>query len=283
MPRILRENRGPQSQSGSEPLNPMKQPEEVKLSREEGDALIERIEASGLSEDDRRLVVKLIELWFWMSFALTEAKLSMKRLKRLLFGGARAGGKDKASPTPSTAAESDLSTGPSQCAALGQAQAENIPGQDEGSKETKKPPRGHGRKGVQEYTGATVVRCDHETLRAGERCPLCGRGNLYRLPPGVELQVDGHALLSALRYEREKLRCSGCGELFTAPLPPAVDAQKYTPQARAVVVLSRYYLGLPFNRLESFQAALGVPVADATLWALAEQVADCIYPVFDQL
>lgn len=261
----------------------MKQPEEVKLSREEGDALIERVKASGLSEDDRRIVVKLIELWFWMNFALTETKLSMKRLKRLLFGGRRAEGKGKTSPASSTAPASDpLSDTPEQ-AADGQAQADESPGKDAALNETKTPPRGHGRKGALEYTGATVVRCDHETLRAGERCPLCGRGNLYRLPPGVELQVDGHALLSAMRYELEKLRCSGCGEIFTAPLPPEVGVQKYTPQARAVVVLSRYYLGLPFNRLEGFQAALGVPVADATLWELAEQVADCLYPVFDQL
>ena len=48
----------------------------------------------------------------------------------------------------------------------------------------------------------------------GERCPACGRGRLYRLPPGVEMRLDGNALLSAVRYELEKLRCSACGQIF---------------------------------------------------------------------
>jgi len=50
-----------------------------------------------------------------------------------------------------------------------------------------------------------------------------------------------------------------------------------------VLVLSRYYLGLPFYRLEGFQALVGVPVADATQWDQAERVADCAYPVFEQM
>lgn len=112
---------------------------------------------------------------------------------------------------------------------------------------------------------------------SGLRC-----GKLYRLAPGIELRLDGHALLSAMRYELEKLRCSACGEIFTAPLPPEAGEQKYSTHARAVVVLTRYYLGLPFYRVETFQAAVGVPVADATLWEWAEQMANSLYPVFDQ-
>ena len=56
----------------------------------------------------------------------------------------------------------------------------------------------------------------------GQRCPVCGQGNLYPLPAGVEIRIDGNALLSAMRYELEKLRCSACGEIFTAGLPEGV-------------------------------------------------------------
>jgi hypothetical protein len=38
-------------------------------------------------------------------------------------------------------------------------------------------------------------------LAVGQRCPVCGQGNLYQLPAGVEVRIDGHALLSAMRYE----------------------------------------------------------------------------------
>ena len=64
----------------------MKQPEDVQLSREEGEALIERIERNALSAEDRRVLVKVLTFYFWLLFALREAKLSLKRVKALVFG-----------------------------------------------------------------------------------------------------------------------------------------------------------------------------------------------------
>ena len=42
-------------------------------------------------------------------------------------------------------------------------------------------------------------------------------------------------------------------------------------------------LGLPFYRIEAYQAMLGVPVPDATQWDQIEQVGDCAYVVFAQM
>lgn len=125
--------------------------------------------------------------------------------------------------------------------------------------------------------------CRHEDLAPGERCPLCGQGRLYRLPPGVEIRIDGHALLSAIRYEVEKLRCSACGAVFSALLPDEAGEEKYSPRSRAVLAIGRYYLGLPFYRLEQYQAMLGVPVPDATQWDQVEALANGVYPVFEHL
>src|SRR4029453_1104124 len=77
--------------------------------------------------------------------------------------------------------------------------------------------------------------------------------------------------------------CSACGQVFTAATPPEVGADKYSARARAVLVLGRYYLGVPLYRLEGYQAMVGVPVSDATQWDQIERVADCAYPVFEQL
>jgi transposase len=74
----------------------------------------------------------------------------------------------------------------------------------------------------------------------GERCPVCGRGSLYRLPPGVEMRLDGNALLSAVRYELEKLRCSACGQIFTASVPAAASRERYPARARSLLALARY-------------------------------------------
>ncbi|MGH8582326.1 MAG: IS66 family transposase, partial [Gammaproteobacteria bacterium] len=114
----------------------------------------------------------------------------------------------------------------------------------------------------------------------GERCPACGRGSLYRLPPGVEMRLEGKALLSAGRYELEKLRGSAGGQIFTASVPGAAGSEKYTARARAVVARARYYLGLPWHRLEGFQALVGVPVPEATPWEQGEIVGACTPPLF---
>ena len=142
---------------------------------------------------------------------------------------------------------------------------------------------GTGRLGAAAYGGATRVECRHEELAVGQRCPVCGQGTLYQLPAGVEIRIDGNALLSALHYAREKLRCSACGEIFTAGLPAGVGDEKYSARARAVLAVSRYYLGVPGYRFQGYQAMLGVPVPDATQWDQIEQVGDCAYKVFAQM
>jgi hypothetical protein len=64
----------------------MKQPEDVQLSQEEGEALLARLEANTLTTEDRRVLGKVLTSYFWLLFALREAKLSLKRIKALVFG-----------------------------------------------------------------------------------------------------------------------------------------------------------------------------------------------------
>ena len=251
----------------------MKQPEDVHLSREEGEALIERIECNALSAEDRRLLVRILTFYFWLLFALREAKLSLKRLKALVFGekpkkpkppAAGGGSPEAQEPTPSASSDESSATAAA-------------------TPEQKPPPPGHGRHGANVYRAAQTVECRHAALAVGERCPACGRGRLYQLPPGIEMRLDGNALVSAVRYELEKLRCSACGQVFTASVPVEAGTEKYTPRARAILALARYYLGLPWYRLEGLQAVVGVPVADATQWDQAELVGDCSHPIFKYL
>ena len=250
----------------------MKQPEDVQLSREDGEALLARLEANTLTAEDRRVLGKVLTSYFWLLFALREAKLSLKRLKALVFG-------EKPKP-PKPPAAGGTSSGGS--ADGNETQASSSQGEQSSASplSPKKPSPGHGRHGAEVYRAAQTVECRHEELAVGERCPACGRGSLYRLPPGVAMRLDGNALLSAVRYEVEKLRCSACGQIFTASVPAAAGSEKYTMRARAVLALARYYLGLPWYRLEGFQALVGVPVADATQWDQTELVGDCSHPIF---
>jgi transposase len=249
-------------------------PERVTLTSEEGEALIDRVYASDLPRADCTVVAQIIRLHFWLMLAIQEAKLSLKRFRTMLFGESAKRRATPASDTPSDMPES-LVADPSPTSAANPAPPVKQ------SRGGHRP--GPGQLGAEAYVGATRTQCRHEELAPGERCPLCGQGRLYRLPPGVEIRIDGHALLSAMRYEVEKLRCSACGQIFTAPLPTEAGEDKYSPRARAVLAIGRYYLGLPFYRLQSYQAMLGVPVADATQWDQIEQVGDCSYRVFEVL
>ena len=255
----------------------MKRPEDVTLSCEDGEALLARLEANTLTAEDRQVLGKVLTFYFWLVFALREAKLSLKRLKALVFGEKP----KKREPPTSGGSPSGGSAGgsgvPPEASQGGQ--SASMP---EATEEKPRPP-GHGRHGADAYRAAPTVACRHEELAVGERCPACGRGSLYRLPPGIEMRLDGKALLSAVRYELEKLRCSACGQIFTASVPAAAGEEKYSARARAVLALARYYLGVPWYRLEQFQALVGVPVPDATQWDQVELVGDCAHPIFKYL
>jgi transposase len=255
----------------------MKQPKDIQLSREDGEALLARLEANTLTADDRRVLGKVVTSYFWLLFALREAKLSLKRIKALVFGE-----KPKPPMPPSSGGTLSGGSGGGGETLTSASRGVQIPAAPS-SPEKKPTPPGHGRQGADVYRAAETVECRHEELAVGERCPACGRGTLYRLAPGVEMRLDGNALVSAVRYELEKLRCSACGQVFTAAVPAAAGTEKYTARARAILALGRYYLGLPWYRLEGFQALVGVPVADATQWDQAELVGDCSYPIFQCL
>ena len=45
----------------------------------------------------------------------------------------------------------------------------------------KKKRKGHGRRAVSDYSGAKIVQCRHENLKAGDDCPVSCGGRLYDL------------------------------------------------------------------------------------------------------
>jgi transposase len=268
--------------------------ENVTLSAAEGEAMIARLSVYAPSRSDCERLIQVVRWYFWLVWTVQEAKLSLKKLRTLLFG------RGPQPPTPS-APEASLRSAPSpghgEATPVASSREEDVGPSEEagppsgtvvsGIAAPPTPKGGHrpgtGCLGAEAYEGAKRVECRHEELAVGQRCPVCGQGTLYALPPGVEIRIDGNALLSAMRYELEKLRCSACGEIFTAGLPAGVGEEKYSAQARAVLAVSRYYLGVPGYRLQGYQAMLGVPVADATQWDQIEVVGDCAYKVFEQM
>jgi transposase len=255
----------------------------VRLSSQEGEAIIDRLSVYAPSRSDCEVLIEVVRWYFWLVWLIQEAKMNLKTLRTLLFcHGAKSPELSSPEMVPACAVPSGND----------EAEGAASSGDEDGgsSDNAVSPPKvtgghrpGTGRLGAEAYAGATRVECRHDELAVGQRCPVCGQGTLYALPAGVELRIDGNALLSAMRYELEKLRCSACGQIFTASVPAGVGEEKYSARARAVLAVSRYYLGMPSYRLQGYQAMLGVPVPDATQWDQIEVVGDCAYKVFAQM
>ena len=87
--------------------------------------------------------------------------------------------------------------------------------------------RGMGRNGVDDFTGARQVEVLHQKLKHGDRCPECGKGNVYgQKEPKVLVRIVGQAPLAATVYSLERLRCGACGQVFTTEEPEGGGPEK---------------------------------------------------------
>jgi hypothetical protein len=147
-------------------------------------------------------------------------------------------------------------------------------------KKRRKKAKGHGRLPASAYPNAQHVAVPHPDLRVGDRCPSCGRGKLYRLSePARFLRIVGQAPLVAVCYDCERLRCGGCGTVFTAPAPQEARGPKYSETAVSMMALLRYGAGMPLNRLDQLQSALQTPVPSSTQWDVVNESASVFKPV----
>lgn len=149
----------------------------------------------------------------------------------------------------------------------------------------KRKKRESGRRPASDYTGATVVDVDHETLSPKDDCPdpEC-KGKVYPLPePAKVIRITGMSPLAATLYNLARLRCNLCGTVYTADLPEGAGDAKYDETVPAMIGILRYAYGLPHNRLSKLCDNLGVPTPSSTQWDIVNDAADALMPVFDEL
>jgi transposase len=145
-------------------------------------------------------------------------------------------------------------------------------------------PAGHGRHSAAAFTGANRVAIAHASLHAGDLCPECRRGKVYRQKePATLVRFVGHAPLEATVFELERLRCNACQQVFTAEEPKTAGADKYDETAVAMIALLKYGTGVLFKRLERLQEHLGMPLPATTQWDLMAAAAQLIRLVLDEL
>ena len=150
--------------------------------------------------------------------------------------------------------------------------------------ENTSPSPGHGRNGAGAFVSSRKIAIAHPQLKHGDRCPECGKGNVYgQREPKVLVRIVGQAPLAATVYSLERLRCGACGQVFTAQEPEGIGPERYDETAAAMIAQLKYGSGTPFYRLEQLQGQLGIPLPAATQWEVVEEAAELLKPARDEL
>lgn len=250
----------------------MKEPELVTATQEELDEILQRARPA-LSDQQYRLLEGVLATFVYVMLKLQNAKTSIKRFQRMLFGGRT---EHKRNVLERAAVEADP-------------QGQDATGSGAELAEVVVPvpkprPPGHGRNAAQAYSGAPIVECEHSELESGDRCPECDKGRVYDSPPKSLVKVVGQAPLGATVYRLQRLRCRLCDAVFTAPLPAAVaQLPKYDSSCASMIAVLRYGNGMPHFRLEGLQASLYIPLPDATQWDIVSKAAPAPRAVFEEL
>jgi len=243
-------------------------PERIDLDRSELEAILEHAKTA-LSQAEYDKLYAAMETLIFLTQELEKKRVSVQRLKQLLFG------------------VTTESTRKVMKKVLDEADKENNSGDDAAEgKDTKarQKAKGHGRNGAAAYTGADKVCVPHESLKGGDACPNCQKGTVYETAePGRLVRIRGQAPLGATVYELQKLRCNLCGQIYTAQAPPGVGPDKYDAESASMIALLKYGSGLPFNRLGRLQGSLGIPLPAATQWEIVRRSAGVIEPVFKEM
>jgi transposase len=152
------------------------------------------------------------------------------------------------------------------------------------SAEEKAKRKGHGRNPASAYPDACPIAVLHESLRPGDECPACGRGTLFELRESARLlRIVGQPPLVAVCWNCQRLRCSGCGAVFTARAPDEAQGPKHSETAAAMMACLRYGGGMPHNRLEHLQRHLATPLPASTQWDVVSQFAGAPTLVYGEL
>ena len=169
-------------------------------------------------------------------------------------------------------------------AVLGESQEQKAAEQSPLEQDSSPASSGHGRNRAEAFVGARKVAIAHQSLKHGDRCPECGKGNIYgQKEPKALVRIVGQAPLAATVYSLERLRCGACGQVFTAQEPEGVGPEKYDETAAAMIAQLKYGSGTPFYRLEQLEGQLGIPLPAATQWEVVEEAAELIKPARDEL
>ena len=246
------------------------------------------VKKAGLPEETVTVILYGLNLILWLPKLLLEQKITIARLKELLFGKGqrkkRQKIKDKTAKSGEDDAEPDVNQ--PEGSAANDSSLDCAPPIPEEADLTSVDATSGGRNGRNPHT-AYKNAVEHyvaiEDLEPGQRCPEDCGGKLYQFRPSTIIRIKGSQMGCAHRYIIEKLRCSLCGEIFSAKPPEDMGEEKYDASFVAQIGIQKYFMGMPAYRQDSYHSFIELPLPHTTQWMLYEKLAGCALPVYNQL
>ncbi len=237
-----------------------RQPKVVEIDVAELEQILDEANLTNAERDKLRAGVRMLGV---LSLELEQKGATIRRLRKVAFGvrsekTRHVCGQDSVDSQASSSSE-----------ATSDEPASGAGSSDSNTGPKEKPKRkGHGRRPAASYRGGEHVPVSHPSLHAGDACPRCERGKLYALPPAKLVRIRGQAPIIGQVYERERLRCNSCGEVFKADPPDGVSEDKYDVTTAVLIAVLKYGFGMPFYRLARMEEALGIPLPHSTQWQI---------------
>jgi len=227
-------------------------PEQVNLTAEECNNLRSRLENNQLNQKDIASLLSILNVFVSLRQLVEKRKLGLLKLIRQLFGFKTEKKDQKQRP---------CTAGP------------------------KAPADSGGRAGRDDYPGADRQKIEHKTLKSGDQCPECLKGNLAEAEDGVDYEWSGNAPLSLKVFLLARLICHSCKTTFTADSPvlktvddtESPDEEKTgrcdkNAKANATVGCLRFQYGVPHYRLAKIQKNSGMALPVSTQYRMLKQV-----------
>jgi hypothetical protein len=257
-------------------------PRRLEVSMDELDKILARAKPA-IDPDDHEKLRLAIETLGFLSSELESKNVSLRRLRRMLFGPSTEKTREVCKPNEASAPTTPATTAggqppgstPKPEASSASSQAGTTP-----------PPKrkGHGRNGAADYTGLPRETVSHPDFKPGQPCPGCKRGTLARdEAPDVLVRITACPPIYGKRIELEKLRCTACRCRYKTPAPPEVGEEKYDDSVRVMTGLYKYGMGQPFFRLARLQDSFGIPFPASTQFQLVAELVPKLNPVLHEL
>jgi transposase len=241
----------------------------IDLDMKELETILDRAREGTLDEEGYEKLKAALETLGYLTDLIGDKDTTIRRLRNIVFGSSTEKSSSvlgKLPADPATASEDA-----------------HAPAKDDASAGDKKP-KGHGRNGASDYTGAQKIKIPHESLKPGDICPDCGKGKVYHgKVPAYIVRLVGSAPVTATVWELENLRCNLCLKVFTARPPEGVGSKKYDETTGSMIALLKYGSGFPFHRLQRLQQSMGIPLPSATQWEIVREVSGIAEPAYQEL